>query len=294
LFKTKLFSTLTILLLASSAFSQCPTQKTGAIVANPNRPTVSDPADITQYGVAEVEYGFSRTWDQGSVHSNSVDGLFKFAVLCDLELRWTQGVFGSQAAPQQPLVHGMGDSWVGAQYRFHHQTVLTPTLALRYEVKIPSASVSKGLGTGEVDHAFTFMASKDVKSLHFDFNAGYLLSGNGTGNDQNSEIALAFSRAIHGPWGITGELYGDTRKNTVTPGFMSNLWGLTYTVRPRFVLDAGMDFGITNGAPHKSVFAGMTYSLGDFSPALRSIARSFGGSKPTTVATASQQQDKAE
>src|SRR4029077_16135876 len=33
------------------------------IQANPNRPTVANPADITQYGVLELEYG----WDQSSL-----------------------------------------------------------------------------------------------------------------------------------------------------------------------------------------------------------------------------------
>src|SRR5579864_3519553 len=31
------------------------------IIANPNRPTVANPADITQYGVLEVESGWDRT-----------------------------------------------------------------------------------------------------------------------------------------------------------------------------------------------------------------------------------------
>jgi hypothetical protein len=268
-------------------FAQCDNHS-GSIVANPNRPTVSDPADITQYGVAELEYGFSRTWDRGANHSSSVDGLFKFSILCDLELRWTQSSFVSQSVPQQPAVHGMGDNWVGAQYRFHHQTTHLPTLALRYEVKMPTAEASNGLGTGEVDHAFTFLASKDIKSLHFDFNAAYLLSGrpDNTGNDQNSQIALAFSRSIHGPWAITGEIYGNTRQNIEIPGFASNLWGITYTVRPRFVLDSGIDVGVTAGAPHKSVFAGLTYSLGDFRPVLRSLSHRLYQQTDTTAMAA--------
>jgi len=277
---------LTCILMTASALAECPVQKQGEITANPNRPTTSDPADITQYGVAEVEYGFNRTWDRGSVHSNSLGGLFKFAVLCDLELRWTQGLYESQAAPGQANEQGMGDHWVGAQYRFHRQTASVPTFAFRYETKIPAASVSEGLGTGRNDNAFTLMASKDIQKLHFDFNAEYLLSGrqDGSGHDQSSEIALAFSRPIHGPWGITGELYGDTHKNIDAPAFMSNLWGITYTVRPRFVIDAGVDVGITSGAPHKSVMGGFTYSLGDFSPVLRSVAKNFSHNHGPAVA----------
>jgi hypothetical protein len=260
--------------LSAAALAQCPGQDLSHIVANPNRPTISDPADITQYGVAEVEYGINRTWDRGATHSTVAEGLYKLAVLCDLEIRWTQDAFVRQAIPGQAAVHGMGDNWVGAQWRVYHQSPRVPTISLRYEVKVPGASERLGLGSGQVDHAFTFMASKDIKTTHFDFNAGYHLSGreDKTGNDQNSEIALAFSHSIHGPWAITGELYGDTKQNAATPGFVSNLWGITYTVRPRLVLDAGLDAGVTSGAPHKTIFAGVTYSLGSFRPLLRAAA----------------------
>src|SRR4030088_3717456 len=33
-----------------------------SIAANPNRPTVANPADITQYGVLELEYGWGLLW----------------------------------------------------------------------------------------------------------------------------------------------------------------------------------------------------------------------------------------
>src|SRR2546421_99223 len=45
---------------ASPLSAQCPDKPKDGIVANPNRPTVADPADITQYGVLEVEYGYNH------------------------------------------------------------------------------------------------------------------------------------------------------------------------------------------------------------------------------------------
>ena len=59
-----------------------------SIVANPNRPTVANPADITQYGVLEVEYGWDRFWTEEDSRRKSVGGLVKFGMLCDVELRW--------------------------------------------------------------------------------------------------------------------------------------------------------------------------------------------------------------
>src|SRR5689334_14420955 len=67
-----------------------------SITANPNRPTVANPADITQYGVLELEYGFDRFWSEPGIRQTSVGGLLKFAILCDVELRWTTTSFLSQ------------------------------------------------------------------------------------------------------------------------------------------------------------------------------------------------------
>ena len=53
------------LLLPAHVLGQCPTAPQGGIVANPNRPTVADPADITELGVLELEYGWERDWRGG-------------------------------------------------------------------------------------------------------------------------------------------------------------------------------------------------------------------------------------
>ncbi len=70
-----------------------------SIAANPNRPTVADPADITQYGVLELEYGWDRLWPERNVHQTSFGGLLKFGMLCDVELRWNTTSFLSQTDP---------------------------------------------------------------------------------------------------------------------------------------------------------------------------------------------------
>jgi hypothetical protein len=136
-------------------------------------------------------------------------------------------------------------------------------LAFAYAGKIPSASADKGLGTGRVDHAFGFLASKDIAGLHFDFNVTHFLMGrqNVPGFDQTDQLNLAFSRAIHGKLQFTGEFYGDTSLNQATAGFASSLWALTYTITPRLVIDGGIEAGLTSGGPHRHVFAGFTYSI---------------------------------
>ena len=278
-FKTEAlrFAVLTLLacLAASnSAVAQWIGKQTGcyadSIAANPNRPTVANPADITQYGVLELEFGWDRLWPHQCVHQTSVGGLLKFGILCDVELRWNITPFLRQT-DASGTHESSGDNWFGPQIRVYRQTKRVPTLAFGYAVKIPSASTEDGLGTGNVDHAFTLLASKDIARFHFDFNVTQFLVGrpNTSGFDKNQQLNLAFSHVIRRRLQFTGEFYGETQLNQATPGFASSLWALTYTVVPRLVIDGGFEAGLTSGGPHRHAFVGATYSIANLYPGWR-------------------------
>jgi hypothetical protein len=232
------------------------------IAAHPNRPTVANSADITQYGVLELEYGWDRLWPETGLQQTSAGGLLKLGMLCDVELRWNATSFVSQTDPSGTH-RGFGDNWIGPQIRFYRQTTRVPSLAFSYAIKMPSAPTEAGLGTGRVDHAFTFLASKDIEHFHFDFNVTESLIGrpDASGFDKNQQVNLAFSRAIHGGLELTGEVYRQSRLNQMTPGFVSTPWALTYTVLPRLVIDGGFEVGLTSGGPHRHAFFGATYSI---------------------------------
>jgi len=240
-----------------------------SFAANPNRPTVSNPAHVTAYGVLELEYGFDRFWPGQHVRQTSAGGLLKFGLLCDVELRWNTTSFISQT-DLTGTHQTFGDNWFGTEIRIHRQTARLPTIALSYAGKTPSASTDHGLGSGHVDHSFTFGASETIRHFNFDFNLSQFLIGSPTsGFDRNQLLALAFSRVISGKLQFAGEFYGETELNQGTPGFASSLWALTYTVVPRLVIDAGFEAGLTAGGPHRHAFFGATYSIANLYPGWR-------------------------
>src|SRR5882762_2610499 len=126
------FFVLTVLLTgvgsASPLSAQCPDKLKDGIVANPNRPTVADPADITQYGVLEVEYGYNHVMGLQSERENNLEGLFKFAVACNLEIRWDTSTFLRQTINGVTQT-GLGDNALGFEYRFHRQSKSIPALS---------------------------------------------------------------------------------------------------------------------------------------------------------------------
>ena len=128
------------------------------IAAHPNRPTVANPADVTQYGVLELEYGWDRLWPEGAIQQTSLGGLLKLGMLCDVELRWNTTSFASQTDPSG--THGgFGDNWLGPQIRSYRQTKRVPTLALSYAIKIPSARTENVWAQGEwITHLASWQA----------------------------------------------------------------------------------------------------------------------------------------
>jgi hypothetical protein len=258
---------------AGSASAQWMGKQTGcrsdATVATPNRPTVSNTALVTQYGVLELEYGWDRLWPEEHVTQYFSESLLKFGLLCDVDIRWSANPFLSQE-DQGGTYRTGGDNWFGSQATFHRQTRALPSMAVNYSVKVPSASTKAGLGSGYVDHSFTFGASENVGQFTFDFNLTHLLAGRpGPGFDQNEQLALAGSRPIWRGLGIDAEIYGATELNSGTPAFVSSLGALTWTVLPRLVLDGGYEAGITSGGPHRHVFGGVTWAIANLYPRRR-------------------------
>jgi hypothetical protein len=187
--------------------------------------------------------------------------MLKFGMLCDIELHWITTSFLSHLDPAGTY-RTIGDNWFGTQVRFHRQTRVLPSLALAYGVKVPTATTAAGIGSGYVDHALTFGASADAGAFTVDFNLTGLLAGrSGGGFDRDQQLSLAVSHPIWRELGFAAEAYGDTELNADNPAFASSLGALTYTVKPRLVLDGGFETGLTSGGPHRHAFFGVTYSI---------------------------------
>lgn len=178
-----------------------------SITANPNRPTVSNPAHVTQYGVLELEYGVDRVWPEAGVRQTSSGSLLKFGLLCDIEFRWSTTPFLSQTDATGTHTT-FGDNWLSTEIRFHRQTTWLPTMAFSYSIKTPSATTEYGLGSGRVDHSFTLGVSENIASFTFDFNFTHFLIGESDGFDQNGQMALAFSHTLYKKLLFAGEFYG--------------------------------------------------------------------------------------
>jgi hypothetical protein len=228
----------------------------------PARPTVSNPAEFQRPGVLQLEYGFNGNWRApGGAAQEDTPLALRFAVSRRLLLELDTDSPLSQSSDGARTT-GAGDTQLGAQLVLRHEDARGPGIALAYYVKLPTASASKGLGTGRVDHSVLALFSKKLGETTFDFNAIYLLAGRTTdaGRASSAQAALAVSRNVTRRFGLQGELSGLTR-NDSQAGAVFALGVATYQLNRRLVIDGGLRFGLTPEAPRVGAVAGLTIGL---------------------------------
>src|SRR5258708_35909493 len=106
-------------------------------------------------------------------------------------------------------IDGIGDTYAGIHYLLTKQSQKGWDTAARATVKIPTASGSRGVGTGKVDYNLLLLASKDLTpALHMDINAGYTALGRpGAGGfDNQAPFFVSTPMPIgHTKWSYTNE-----------------------------------------------------------------------------------------
>lgn len=250
------------------AWGLCPAATT--IAAYPTRPNFDLPTLTTQCGMLEADYGYTLAPMGNGTTQNIFAGALRYGITPRLDVRWGSTSFIAQTG--NPSAKGIGDQWLGARFRFREQTRRTPAFALMYNIKLPTASADKALGSGYVDHAFLFIASKDIGRYHLDFNTVGTLAGSSTGHDGAAQFGLALWRPVNGKLAFVLESYGGAQPAT-SNRLGTAVAGATYNLTPRLVLDAAFYQAYTAASPRQQFTTGFTYTLGPIlRPAIRALS----------------------
>lgn len=233
----------------------------------PARPGVANPAEPHKPGVLQIEYGYDANFRAEEFRSQQTAPLaLRFAATSRLLLEFDLDTVISERAEQDgERMTGIGDTRIGIQAVALKDTEQHPALAFAYYVKLPSASESKGLGTGRFDHKIVTLLSKKVGETDIDFNAAYLIVGReqASGWISGGQAALSIARDFKNNFGLMGELSWQSKDDTQPRGVYA-LGALTYQASKRLIFDAGMRFGLNSEAPRVGVFVGVTVGAADF------------------------------
>jgi hypothetical protein len=156
---------------------------------------------------------------------------------------------------------GVGDTQLGFQVVALKETERRPALAFAYHAKLPTASETKMLGTGRVDHRLTVLLSKKLgEKTDLDVNVAYL----NVGRDDSPRradgglAAVSVSREFENKFGFELKLSGLSVDEPQSKGIYA-LGAVNYKFNKRLRFDTGMRFGLSGEAPRAGFFAGFTF-----------------------------------
>ena len=245
--------------LACSAGVLCATMAQAELVSvTPSRPSVSSSAQLSAPGYFELESGYLRVKGSDDATRTSFPTRLKYAfnehfgLLLDHEAAVRErGADGK--------VQGAGDTALLAKFKLPTEADASSALGLEAGVIAPTAR--DGLGAGKPAYLVNGIYSAELADFSLDINLGATrLNSVEEGEGRTGwNWAAAASYGVTERLGVIGEFSGSGRRGTDAQSQFLTV--LTYNVSRKFVLDAGMAWGINKAAPDRMAFAGFALLL---------------------------------
>lgn len=262
------FPTCVLIVALSAPFHACAREADDEVTANPDRASVADSSFTVAAGFVQLEMGvtFSRQTDEAARrHALSTPFLFRLGFARNVELRVGGDGFLYHDT-DAGTASGVGDLQVGGKYRFLDEGSWLPSLGIEPAVKLPVASRSKGLGTGQPDFTMPLLLSKDLPfDFHIDANGSVAYLGRAEHPGRfffQQAASLVVSRSIAerlSPfWEIAWVSPSAPREGDV----LSTNFGAVYLLYPKVAIDLWTAVGLSKAADSYAIFGGITVLLG--------------------------------
>jgi Putative MetA-pathway of phenol degradation len=231
----------------------------------PDRPDVTNGTHIVDVGLLQMEVGTVLTRTGVSQHSVGTPTAFRVGLSEWLEARVSSDGFLA-VTDLSGTQRGLGNTQVGAKLRLWADPGGVPVLSILPTLNFPTASDSKGLGSGQAD--FTIAALTGVDFLtrgHIDVNYGIGRIGAGTGLPRFTQHLASWSASVEVPGPVTPylESFWFSRQDPDGGAVAALDTGAIYVINPRLALDGGVQFGLTEAAPPLSAFGGLSVVIGN-------------------------------
>ena len=229
----------------------------------PERPTVATHAGTVSPGWVEIELGGEHDLYQDGGKAVSFPANLKIGISQRAQLNVTAaGIRGTAASSS---AHGLGDVTIGVKYRLLENAPIIRDFAILPSLKLPSASVARGLGTGTTDIGLLLISSRAVGLADVDINIGASRHFGGVSGSPTLSTLWTVSAGlpIAGPFGWTGELYGfpGTAGTGGSERIVAVLTGPTWQPVQWLAADVGVIEPIAGPQP-RAFYAGFVWNVG--------------------------------
>jgi len=250
-----------ILLAASPVFAQSPTPDRDRI--EPDRPDVTNSTHLVGTGRVQVEGGGTYTRTSAELASFGSPVLARIGVS-----DWIEARIGADGWVGRSELHdrqtGFGNVQAGAKLRVLSDSRGEPIVSVLPAINLPSASATKGLGSGDVDYTLTLLTGIDVGARgRVDANYGLGRIGAGGGRPHFTQHLLSVSAGVSVAerWDPYAEAFWFSAQEPGGGAVAAIDVGAICHVRNRLALDGGLQVGFSHAAPGLAVFAGLSVGL---------------------------------
>jgi len=229
-------------------------------VAFAARPLTTDDAGTVEKGTFQVEGGFDFVRQDNHDKEYFPSLTLTYGLFEGMDI----GI-GSAYLFVNPVegkkMNGFSDTPLKVKYRFLDQKDWMPSFAASGTLKIPTASESKGLGSGKVDFNINTIFQWNLSERwQLYANLGYTFIGeHQVKNEFNYSIAGQL--VLSDKWALVGEVFGLNNFNgNKHDDPISGLVGIQYILfTDKLVLDAGVEIGMNKAAPDFRFTTGVTF-----------------------------------
>ena len=222
----------------------------------PYRPTVSNPAALSQPGWLEFETGLNTSKASDDSSRDNLPYLLKFAFTDSFGVLLGGDAYIDQTDLAGEKLSGAGDTLLLLKQKWDASEDGSSAYGVEYGFKSPTAK--DGLGTGKTDYLVNGIYSTELSGDTIDLNLNLTVLGEAQVGEERQQWgwATTWSRPLNDTWGVAAELSGTLRQGAETSNQF--LGAVSYNMNRRVVWDAGFTAGISPAAPKWGAFVGVS------------------------------------
>lgn len=168
----------------------------------------------------------------------------------------------TRTAGQKVTTSGLGDIILRGRYYVVEEKDYVPLIAVTGRMKLPTASASQGLGTGEFDYGLGVEMSKMLGDSWVAFlDGGYNIIGDPDGIEFQNQHWYDIGTGYYVTKDLLASVYFEEYR-AIVPGFVNArdvFFAINYTASAAWRFNGGVTLGLSNGAPDRAVTIGASY-----------------------------------
>jgi cobalt/nickel transport protein len=229
-----------------------------ATSAHATRPLTTEDAWTVEKGEFQLEAGLDAVREDNHNREYAPSLSLSYGLLDRMDLSFGSGYIFFHPK-EDKRENGIADTELKLKYRWIDEKGWRPAFATIGMLKFPTASESKGLGSGKTDFGVNTAVTKNLsKRLVLHLNLGYTFIGEKRANNELIySVAAQFVLTNH--WALVGEIVAVNNLNgRHGDDPLSGLLGSYALITDKIIWDAGLEIGMSKAAPDYRFTTGCT------------------------------------